>query len=384
MAILTRAKFEELADHHDAHCVTILLPTRRAGMEVKEGQDRIHFKQLLQEAGRQLERYDLPQRDIEQMLEPGRKLMEDSNFWRNLSDGLAVFISPHLFEYHIVPIYFESFVYTADHFYVKSLLPMFHGDGRFFILGLSLKNVLFYEGARHSVTEVVIDDLTPKKLEDVVGYDYEQKSLQYRVGHGSTSGGNFHGHGEGKEDRKEEILQFFRAVDKGLMKMLHDEDAPMVVVCLDYLFPIYREANRYQLMEAEHVSGNPNDMTPEYLHEQAWEVVRPRFEAEREERKKAYLNLSAGAKTSAELEEIIPAAIGGRIDTLFLQNRTDIYGLFEPKENEVDIQDEKTISNTSLLNLAAIHTFKNGGKVFLMEPEDMPEPDTTVNALFRY
>ena len=386
MALLKETQFRELAEFHGAHCASVFIPTERVSEGVKESKDRIRFEQEVRVVRDRLKEYGVSERAIEAMLEPAVKLARDSGFWRRMSDGLAVFIAPGYFEYFTVPVRFESYSYVADHFYVKPLMPLFSGDGRFFILSLTLHGAQFYEATRHTITEVYVRDLTPDRLEEVVGYDYEEKSLQYRSQGTTVSGSGtvFHGQGRQNEKRKEEVLQFCRAVDKGLMEMLHDEQAPMVVACVDFLFPLFQEANKYKYLVDENVSGNPDQMNITALHEKAWERVRPVFEAARAEKQRQYDEVKHTDRASYEVAEIVPAAINGRIDTLFLQNRSDIFGRYDPSANEVEMEDEKNISNTSLLNLAAVRTFLQKGQVFLVEPEEMPEQGTLANAILRF
>ncbi len=385
MALLKETQFRELAEFHGAHCASIFIPTERVSEGVKESKDRIRFEQEVRAVRDRLKEYGLSDRAIEAMLEPAVKLARDSGFWRRMSDGLAVFIAPDFFEYFTVPVRFESYSYVADHFYVKPLMPLFSGDGRFFILALTLHGAQFYEATRHTLTEVYVRDLTPARLEEVVGYDYEEKSLQFRSQRGGVNVGTvFHGQGAQNEKRKEEVLQYCRAVDRGLMQMLHDEKAPMVVACVDFLFPLYQEANRYKYLVEKNVQGNPEQMDTTELHEKAWERARPVFEKARDEKQRQYDELKHTDRASFEVEKIVPAAINGRVDTLFLQNRADIFGTYNPSANKVEVEDEKDISNASLLNLAAVKTFLQKGQVFLVEPEDMPEESTLANAVFRF
>lgn len=387
MTLLTKHQFQELATVHGAHCVSIYMPAQRYGAEIKKGKLRIAFEQRLREVRQELEERGLKARETELFLAPAYELAEDSGFWTRLSDGLAVFIGEQFFQYFTLPVRFESYHYIADHFYLRPLLPMFNGDGRFFILGLTLHGAQFYEGFRHEITEIFVDDLTPARLEEVVGFDFEQRAMQFRSfrsgdsGHGMVS----HGHGSTNEKRKDEILQFCRAVDKGLMKILYDLKAPLVVVSVDFLFPIYKEANTYKhLVANRHVAGQPEYMDLQELHERAWEVVEPIFAQTRREKLRLYDEFRHTSRTAYELADIVPAAIHGRIDTLFLQTRQDAYGLYEPAGNVVIVDEAKTPGNASLLNLAAVRTFLQDGQVFLLEPEEMPEADTLANAVMRY
>ncbi|HDR50804.1 MAG TPA: hypothetical protein ENN90_04160 [Mariniphaga anaerophila] len=116
-----------------------------------------------------------------------------------------------------------------------------------------------------------------------------QKSLQFRTQQGNQGQGSFHGHAKSDEKAKTELLQYFRAIDKGLMKLLReDQNAPLVVACLDYHFPIYKEANSCKNLYPRHISGNPADMDALELHERAWNLLISHFNRKRQDKKAQY------------------------------------------------------------------------------------------------
>ncbi len=384
MALLKIDQFEKLGMHHAPHCYSIFLPTQRYGEEVLKGKDSLQFKKLLQETQKGLRAEGLSEREVDQLLQPAHELLEDSGFWRKLSDGLAVFGSDQGFWHFTLPIRFTPRYYLADHFYVKPLVPLFNEDNVFYVLRLSLHGAKFYEATPHTITEVFIEDITPARLEEVVGYDYEEKSLQFRSQPGGQPGAQFHGHGEANDKRKEEVLQYFRAVDRGLMQLLHDQREPLVVSCVDFEFPLYQEANNYGHLLGEHIKPQNDNESLVLLHERAWQAVAPLFESRRREKIETFLDLSATGKTATEVDDIVSAAIHGRIDTLFLDGEAELYGMYEPQEDAVRLEDEKTFANASLPNLAAFHTLRQQGKVFLMDREKLPVPEASMNALFRY
>ncbi|MBT8312024.1 MAG: hypothetical protein KJN91_04180, partial [Eudoraea sp.] len=55
---------------------------------------------------------------------------------------------------------------------------------------------------RYGLQDLFIEMHAPEQLEEAVGYDYKQKSLQFRTGQAGFAQGAFHGHGEGKDDEK--------------------------------------------------------------------------------------------------------------------------------------------------------------------------------------
>lgn len=384
MALISKHDVAGLSRIHEAFCVSIFIPTHRAGQPVLNREDAVLLKNQVAEVRDKLEGQGLHPREIERLLEPVYHLLEDGEFWRHQSDGLAVFLTDGFFSTYTLPVRFSAFNHVSNAFYLKPLMPMFTGDGRFFLLTLDLEDPRFYEGTRYSITEVQVEDLIPSRMEEVVGYDYEEKSLQFRNQRGGQPSVMFHGRGEGKDDRKDELLQYFRAIDKGLMAMLHDEDPPMVFAGQDYLFPIYKTANTYQHLYPKHLSGNPAHKDVLQLHEEAWELLQEHFDRKRREKQDAFRQHQGTGRTESDIRNIIPAALEGKIDTLFLQNHSDIWGIYNPSNGKVDVQEVYHAPNVSLLNLAAIQVFLQGGSVYLLESEDMPDNTSKVNALFRY
>lgn len=384
MAIITKNEIAELEKVHDANCISIFIPTHRFGQDVLHKKDAIYLKDQLKDVERKLVRDGLQKIQIDKLLKPAYNLIEDLIFWKHQSDGLALFIADGFFQKYSLPIYFEAYNYVSNEFYLKPLMPMFAGDGRFFILAIELHDAKLYECTRHSITDIVIEDLIPTRLEEAVGYDYEQKSLQFRSqqeGHGEAT---FHGHGEGNEDRQDEIMRYLHDIDKGIMKLLHDEKAPMIVASLGFLYPMYKKANAYKHLMDDHIDKSPSDMDKILLHEVAWNIVDPYFDQLRKDKIALYEQFHDTEKTSFDIEEVVPAAVGGRVDTLFLRNRADIFGIYDPDKGDVRVDNKQESQNVSLMNLIAIRTLMQGGNVYLMEEHEMPQSFSKVNALYRY
>lgn len=384
--LLSVKKFRQLAGVHDTNCISIYLPTERAGQQVDQKHSQLRLKNNLKDLRSALRKKGLNQSEIKEILNGPEGLLEDVHFWRNQSDGLALFLNGFEMQFYSLPLHFESRTTVADHFYLLPLIPLFNDDGRFFLLELSLSKVDLFECSRHSITEVFIEDLTPEKLEDVVGYDYRDKSLQHRSGQGGEAGAMFHGQGSGKDDTKMETEKFFRAVDAGLMKLLHNENVPLVLACVDHHHALYREITGYQNLFEKHISGNPDNADPLLLHEEAWLMVEDHFRDKRESKKKQLQDLSAGGRTTRKIGDIVPASVEGRIDTLFIQDGKDLYGVYDRTRRSVITENEAGDRSyrASMYNLAAVSTIQNGGQVFLAEADEMPLKDTEIQALLRY
>ncbi len=384
MPILTREQFEKLAKFDNNPCISMFMPTDRQGKDVLQEKDRIQLKSQWKKATEKLKEKGLSQDKIDNIGKPLENLLDDSDFWRHQSDGLAIFLADGFMETFTVPVNFEAFTYISDHFYLKPLIPMFSGDTRFYLLELQMDKVKLYEGNMYSIGEINVKDLVPARLEDRVGYDYEEKTLQHRSQNPVTGDTTMHGQGAAERDRKNEFLRFFRAVDKGLHEILKDEKVPLVVACQDYLFPIYEEASTYKRLYSKSVPGNPQDYENMFaLHAAALDILEPQFNKEKEQKMTQFREMNP-SRTSTSVSEIIPAIYEGKVDTLFLQNREDIWGNYNENMASVDVQDEQSSANLSLMNLAAVKVMEQGGQVYLIENEFMPDKSSKMNAVYRY
>lgn len=389
MSIISKEEFLDLAKFNNNICVSIFIPTTRAGKEVLEEKDSLHLKSQWITVKKQLSKQGIPDERIDVIGEPIVNLIDDKDFWRHQSDGLAVFASEGIMRKYTLPINFEAHTYISKEFYLKPLAPIFTGDGRFYLLELQIDKVALYEATRYSVGKVKIDDITPDRLEDRVGYDYEEKNRKHKtqknnLGANPNGVSTQHGYDAANRDRKNEFLRFFRAVDKGLDTILNDENVPLVVACQDYLFPIYQEANTYKNLYDKCIPGNPQDYRSMFdLHEKAVEQLEPFFDQVKNEKIRQY-HEQPRDKVISLVSDILPAIYEGKVDTLFLQNREDIFGTYDEKDLVVKTDDKHTEENTSLMDLAAKKVIEQGGSVFLLESAFMPEKESKMNALLRY
>jgi hypothetical protein len=390
MDILTRTELEQLMRKEQQWCVSIYMPTHRTGAETQ--QDPIRLKNLLGEAEKHLSARGVRTRDVQKMLEPVSKFLQDSYFWQHQSDGLAIFLSSNRVRHYRLPLNFEEFVVVMDHFHIKPLLPLFTGDGQFYILALSQNEVRLLNGTRYSVSEVDIGQVVGS-LDEAIPSDDHQVNLQLHTsgsaggmarkkGDGSVT---FHGQGGGSESAKNDLLRYFRLVADGLTEFLQGDQVPLVLAGVEYLLPIYKEANTYPNLIDMVIKGNPDLLSADELHKSAWDIIRPLFQAAQEEAVAHYQQLAgqASERVADTLEKIVPAAYHGRVETLFVAAGVQQWGVFNPVTNEIELHDQIESGDEPLLDLAAVQTYLKGGIVYAVVPEKVPG-GTSAAAVLRY
>jgi hypothetical protein len=383
MELLPREELKTLVKRREGPCISIYLPTHRVFPETR--QDPIRFKNLLREAEERLKTVGLRSSDVRKLLKPGKSLIKDGLFWQHQADGLATYISSDLFYRYRLPFKFDELLVVTDRFHIKPLLPLFSHEGRFYILALSQNEVRFFQCTRYSVKEMEIEN-APRSLSEALKYDDPEKQLQFHTrtpAAGGERAAMFHGHGVGKDDAKDNILRFFHLLDLGLYALIGKENAPLVLAGVDYLFPIYREANSYPHLVEDGISGNPESLKPESLHDQAWEIVEPQFHKAQQEAISRYRQFAGRERASNRISEIVPGAYDGRIDILLAAVGTQQWGVFDSKMRQVHLHHEPEPGDEDLLDFAAVHTYLNGGTVYALKSEEMPDK-TPLAAIFRY
>ena len=379
MIQLSQSELQKLATESNSPCISIYMPAEKAGAETRK--NSIRFKNLLSEAEEKIaEMFD--KSALSESLESAESYIENYDFWQHQDCGLAFFIDRSGVKYYRLPYSFEELVIVGNSFHLKPLLPVIANDSKFYLLALSQNQVRFFFGSHYSINEIKLPENVPPSLAEALKYDDPEKQTQF---HSGDAGGSpiYHGQGVGTSDNKDEIKRFFHKVNDGLKAVLQEENTPLILAGVEFLLPIYHETNSYTNLQEEGVIGNPENKSAEELHQQAWEIIEPLLIAQRKEAIDQYYNLSGTGEATQNLEEVVPAAVNGQIDTLFVRANTQKWGKFEQQENKVTVYAEKEDSSIDLLDLAATNTFFQGGKIYVMDEDKMPE-DSLMMAILRY
>jgi hypothetical protein len=326
---------------------------------------------------------------VNALLGPAQKLLADYDFWQHQSDGLALFLAPDVCETYRLPLAFTELVVVNRRFHLKPLLPLLSEDGQFYVLALSQNHVRLLQCTRHSVVEVTPPNM-PASLAEALPYNDPERQRQFHTEtapFGPPSSGErgaiFFGTGAEADDGKTQIVEFLRLVDQGLHDVLRNEQAPLVLAGVEYLLPRYKEVTTYPHVVAAGVTGNPDGLRAEELHEQAWPVVEPLFRQHREDAADRYRHYAGTGRASNDLREVVAAAYYGRVETLFVTLGLQQWGTFHPDTQEVTVVQTPSLEHEDLLDTAALRTLINSGTVYAVPPERMPT-DALLAAVFRY
>ncbi|MBN1666749.1 MAG: hypothetical protein JW862_06660 [Anaerolineales bacterium] len=383
---IKRQDLKELIHHSDGPCVSLYMPTHGAGQESQ--QDPLRLKNLLGRAERELGKLDLGAAQIEEIVAPARALIPDLDFWMRAGDGLAVFLSANLERVHALPRRFEELMTVADAFHIKPLLPLLSEDQEFFVLALSKQQARLFSGATEGLQEVTPDEL-PQGVSQALRHDDPEQQLQTHTSAQATAGqagGDVihHGHG-GNYDEKINLRRYFQEVDRHIQPILAGQRAPLVLASVDYLQPIYQQANTYNHLLQNGIPGNPEEWTAKQLHAKVWPLVEPIFQQRRVDAIESFLILAGNQskRTISELEPIVQSAYSGQVETLFVPLAEQCWGSFDLNQNLVRSHAQYQPGDRDLLDLAAAYTLINAGQVFALPAEGIPGTGQ-VAAILRY
>lgn len=379
--IISTEDIRRLADVHGEHCVSIYLPTHLAGEETT--QNPIRLKTLAAHAATELRAAGVPTGRAEQLLSPLIELHDDRWFWTHQGRGLAVFLTGDGIRTYRLPDTVNELVVVADRLHLKPLLPCVTSGEVFHVLALSQHEVRLLRGSRYSVHELALGDI-PASLAEALRYDDRERQLQshatLRTGRGHVSA-TFHGQGAGKDTRDTDLDRFLGAVDDGVRDLIGASGAPLVLAGVAELVARYRATTAYPHVVDGEISGNPERTNAEELHDRAWPLVSPLFDAAKRSARDRIMAGPAAAGTS--VDDVVLAAHDGRVRSLFVELGMQCWGRFDAEARHVERHDVREPGDRDLLDVATFETLLAGGQVFAVPQAQLPGEGPLV-AEYRY
>ena len=366
--------------------VSIFMPTHHRGGV--DQQDPVRFRNLLRNAEEKLIAKGLRPAEARSILKPAETLLTDNLFWRQQSEGLALFLEANQYFYYRLPIVLKEEVGVGERFYVRPIVSLLSNCSLFYVLALSHNENRLLQCTPYGSVNIELNDV-PRDMTEALHYEMSGNRVQYHVP-APSGGSNFGGAtaiqmGESSRPNydKRNIMQYFDQVNKGVTKYLKEETAPMVLAAVDYLHPLYRTANTYHNLLAEGILGNAEGVSNDILREQAWTIVRPYFERAQRDAVADFRKSAGTGFTTTELSNTIIAAHQGRVRFLFIDDKAQKWGKFDPDTSSVTIHSETEPGDEDLVDFAAYQTLKHAGTVYVIKPEDMPD-NAPLSAILRF
>lgn len=378
--MITRKTILELIDSAESPSISIYLPTHKKGKEVQ--QDPIRLKNLLAKAEMQLKEYEAHTSEIEELLKDARQLLKQPLFWQHGDKGLAIFITKNNFEYFRVPIGFTEQVMVGDHFLITPLLPMVTLDGTYSILVLSQKNVRLLRCTRESVEQLVLEK-APISMEEFLKFDVNEPHLQHHSGQG---GGNaiFHGQGGSSDTDRKEVENYLKAIENEVTNKLRNINDPLILAGVNEAVAEYKKVNHYSRLMENAILFNPDPISDNEINKEGWEIIKSYFLEVMYKDIDRFGDLTGTDRHSDNLAHIVEASCYGKVDCLFVPIGEQTWGWFDEEANRIHHSSNQQAGRSyDLINLAAIKTMAQGGNVYALDKQEMPNGSSAA-AIFRY
>lgn len=386
MELLKLDEIKKLKSNESDICISILIPTHRAGKETNNGTDSLTFKSQLQLVTNCLEKdYEYTHQQTEKLLAPAKALLEDSSFWRKQSDGLAVYISEGFFKYFTLPISFESSYYVMKEFMIAPITGLLNKDDHFFILQLSKDNVHLYDATRFSIRPIDLTHLElPKDYSEIIDMKNPDRTLQQHAGkRGQDS--IFHGQGASKDAEDNKLSLLFRTINKELQKVLLNENRPLLMAGVSSVVGEFKKHLHYNSLLSESISGNYDHEEPMMLHERAMVIMSPILKEKKLDLLRNFDDHAASPIISTDFKDIVEGAIYEKVDTLFFKTKAcPTWGKLNGNPASVEVHENYEKGDICLLNKAVVDSLVNQGTVYQLISADEPDMDHSLAARFRF
>lgn len=386
---ITLDEWRGLSEHSGQRCVSIYMPIVRAGRETRQNATR--FKNCLAEVDRGLAARGVERSEINAALASLSELLEDDGIAGHHAEGLAVFMEGTAIQrWAVTPLRLPQLIVVSRRFQLTPLLPLVLGDGLFYVVVISQSEVRLTECTRDGFIEIPLEQL-PHGREIIDRYIEEDKGLQAQSVPGAApSRGRqavmYHGQGAPDLNDKARIFEYFRKVDEALREVIgSDRGAPVVFAGVEYLFPIYQQANRSLDLLPEIVRGNFDEVRADLagIHAAAWKLVEHRFVANLETELSLVREAIAKRQGSSDIGEIIQAGAAGLIEHLAVNPAIQQWGVFNEETGRIAPASCDGGLDEDLINLACILAVRCNAVVTALRDNDVHLGGRALAAAFR-
>jgi len=381
----TEDDLRDLISVHFDHCVSIFMPSFRAGSELQ--QNPIRFKNLVVAAMEKMISQGLRSTEAEILLAPLKRILQNNSFWQHQADGLGAFIAPGTTKIFRLPATLPEILMVGRSFYLKPLLSLLSGNTRFYLLDLEIKKVRFFEGSRLTLTQYESEKI-PLSLDDTLGFDRMEKNTQFasKPSWNDNRNTTVFGYGRQTDKQKINIKNFYHRVSDAIEEILQNSNDPLFLGGIDYLHALYREVNKYPYLSDTGLVLDLKNLSNSEIHQRAWPLIEPYFQKKRLQDIDTFQQLwsTRNRLAATDLKTIVSGAIHGRIQTLFVSDTPqDFWGKYLESRQDVEIHANKLPDDEDLLDKAAINTLLRKGTVYVLTQNEMPVPGP-IAAILRY
>jgi hypothetical protein len=248
--------------------------------------------------------------------------LDDSDFWRQTLEGMAIFASPDMLEIYNLPVECEERVAVADSFDITPLLITMTYNQPYYLLALAMHNTKLFKGDMYGLEPVAID--FPTSPEDALNIDEMfSGSNTIRNQNGPGGPGNTispHGQGDSNGAGREERLYYFRIIEDNIASSAEvDHTLPILIAGTDSEAGDFRNMSKLPTLIHAYLQGNHTNSKLQDLSALAWPVIQSEITHKKAAEAMDQFHEKEGIqKSSCNFKDMKEAADMGRIKTLLV------------------------------------------------------------------
>lgn len=362
LPVLTREDLKRISASKGFPQVSIHTPMER--VDAPFHKNRVLLKNAITEARKKLRANDLDEQTANDLLQPVIDLATDESLTLRQLGGMSIFANRDGHERVELPFPCGTQIEVGER---ASLLPLVEptfGNFEYAVLTLSLGGAGLYRTSRFGAELVELPGL-PEDLAYVLRFDDFEKSVHP---HSTDSGGRasvIHGHGTGKDERRNFVDRFVNAVDTEVTPWLERHALPLVLMGTPRVVGHYMYKTHYRDVVEPAVHVDPFTLRLNDIMSRSWEIIMTRVDAARAEAIDRY---HAARSKSENFHTVLPALTEGRVPTLLVNPAEDIRGSYDPATGQVHLGDAREAqTGENLVNVAVIEALHSGAEIMVTD-----------------
>lgn len=258
---MNTADIDQLVAEKENPCISIIIPTHRYSSERR--QDPKNLEKAASKAKSLLQHSAWPKEKILSLTSKIDSVLQNIDYIRH-QDGLAVFVSPAITKYFLLPFPVTEKILLGKNFELKDLIYYSQFLTPYYLLAVSKKKIRLFRGEGRDIQEVHNDDF-PKQY--VESYEYSKPSRASSFSQGLKDY-------ELDKSEMQELRQknFFKEVDDSMSKYLK-KDMPLLVAGVEEELTNFEHVSRHVDKVVGIIHGNFDHDAVHPLAETAWKKI---------------------------------------------------------------------------------------------------------------
>lgn len=371
MKLLSPEMIPELLEIKEGPFISLYMPTFKSHPD--NFQDPAKFKELVKELEvALLHKYSVL--EVEDFLRSYRQLAENFDFWQHTELGLAVLSAKNFFKVIGLQTPVKKLVVAGDSFHITPLRKYLQTLDSYQVLGLSLHEVRFYEGNRHSLVEVELAPGVPANIKEALGDQLTKKYLTISKGGAGVRGTSIHhGHGSKNDEKEKDAERFFTVVSRAVVDHYSNPSGmPLILAALPQHHSLFQKVSNNPQLLSKGIMINPWSVPIENLRELAWKIMEQDHLEKMKKLAEQFNQAKITGLGSDNIEEISKAAAEGRVHTLLLESDHVFPGKLDWRSGAIEAVDLNLPAVNDLLDDIGELVVQNGGEVMVVRGKKMP------------